>query len=577
MQRLTLFFQQIHPLILASLLLSFLAFFVFGSAGHDDSHITYSAAKMLADGHGIANTNGEKIEQGTSLLHVLILGGLYYISGLELPLLGLLFSFFMSALALVLSWQLIKITQIPTPRTALLFIAGSTAFSYWSIGGLETPLISCCLLALVITLSNLQSAHAKGNSLLLALCILSYIAVRPEAIFILLAFSMGSLILLTKETDLPHSHKLFFMVCMLALAFFTLLMVWRYYYFGQFFPQPVYAKSASFSIEKIIYGLGYFIWSAQPSLVIYTLLLFTAAIAWFKNKALNNFPLLLCLAMASTYITFIVVSGGDWMGAGRFFVPAIPFLVIASFHQIHKLNTPQRWLGAISILLVIEAIFFARYLALGIPFYRLNEFKASFEQPVDFSDHSWVEASNVVHVLDIQFLNVLTPLIEQSAKEKLNIGSIQMGMTPFYLRQKFGNQLRFIDLRGLITKELTGCNRFNKYPRIQTGIFVNYVDYFKVQSSGECNLPKFDIIYDLLNNVSKSFSNKQLQIIENSGYTIIYRQKGGIKDLSGDMHVKSHAFIAVSEEIYSALPEELRYQEFPLSNYDYPDGMQYQQ
>ena len=50
-----------------------IGFLFYGPSGHDDSHITYAAAYQLLEHGQILNNNGERVEQSSSLLHVLLL------------------------------------------------------------------------------------------------------------------------------------------------------------------------------------------------------------------------------------------------------------------------------------------------------------------------------------------------------------------------------------------------------------------------------------------------------------------------------------------------------------------------
>jgi len=57
-----------------------LGFLLFGSTGRDDSYITYWVADQFRRTGRIANYNGKAIEQSSSLLHVLVLAGLSWLT-----------------------------------------------------------------------------------------------------------------------------------------------------------------------------------------------------------------------------------------------------------------------------------------------------------------------------------------------------------------------------------------------------------------------------------------------------------------------------------------------------------------
>ena len=55
----------------------------FVSTGRDDSHITYWPAYTLAHFGDILNYNGERVEQSSSLLHVLVLATFHKLTGVD--------------------------------------------------------------------------------------------------------------------------------------------------------------------------------------------------------------------------------------------------------------------------------------------------------------------------------------------------------------------------------------------------------------------------------------------------------------------------------------------------------------
>lgn len=560
-----------HPVRLSALLLTAFAFLLFGSAGHDDSHITYTAALQLANTGNILNINGQFVEQSSSLLHVLLLAFLHKHTGIEISLLGGYLGFGAALLGLWLFWQVLQFSQIQHKRTALLFTSISTSYAYWSLGGLETSIIALLMLGIIYQLLAFTKNQSLLKSLLtksLPLSFCAFIWVRPEGYFVLIAALLGFAILTRGQGFL--SFKTLAVLGVLATVLFILTCGFRGYYFGQIFPQPVSAKASSFAISKIGFGIGYIFWSAQLSLVLMLGFLLASAKRWAKKQSLGDNAVVLALAFAASYTSFIVINGGDWMGGGRFFAPLIPLLVLISINQIERFKKPHLGLLLLALLLLGDALFFARHLALGIPVYRLEAFEKSLEQPVNSQGFNWLERGNVVHYLDIQFINQLRPIIDAALKQKsvLNIASVQMGMTPFYLHQQYPKRLQFIDMRGLSTKHLSQCQAFDNKPRIWTGIFVSYRDYLAAQKSSTCALPKLDIIYDLKNNVGEDFAQKELAALQQAGYHLVYNQAGGLQDLSGDMVLKTHAFIAVSDKVLKQLPKNLQQQpRFLLNNY----------
>src|SRR5262245_12462722 len=116
----------------------------YGSAGRDDAHITYAAANALARTGQILNLNGVRLEQSTSLLHVILLAAAEYATGGKIADVGGVFSI-VCGLA-----GLLAIAASRTGRAAvhscLALLVSNGYFAYWSFGGLETSLVSLVIL-----------------------------------------------------------------------------------------------------------------------------------------------------------------------------------------------------------------------------------------------------------------------------------------------------------------------------------------------------------------------------------------------------------------------------------------------
>jgi hypothetical protein len=63
---------------------------VFGVGARDDPYITFWVAEQLAKTGRLVNINGVRIEQSSSLAHVVVLAALYFVTRAPLPVLGYL-------------------------------------------------------------------------------------------------------------------------------------------------------------------------------------------------------------------------------------------------------------------------------------------------------------------------------------------------------------------------------------------------------------------------------------------------------------------------------------------------------
>src|SRR4051812_43111323 len=93
-------------LALACGLFLLFGFGLFESTGRDDVYITFWPAHTLATQGQVLNYNGEAVEQSSSLLYVLLLGALCWISRLEPHQIGLAVSVLLGLAAIVLTYGL---------------------------------------------------------------------------------------------------------------------------------------------------------------------------------------------------------------------------------------------------------------------------------------------------------------------------------------------------------------------------------------------------------------------------------------------------------------------------------------
>src|ERR1041385_410686 len=98
--------QKVGLVLAAIAIFLALGFLLFRSTGQDDGYISYWPAHALAHYGRIVNYSGEAVEQSSSMLWVLMLGALAFITRAPVPLLGPLLSIAGGALALLMSFRL---------------------------------------------------------------------------------------------------------------------------------------------------------------------------------------------------------------------------------------------------------------------------------------------------------------------------------------------------------------------------------------------------------------------------------------------------------------------------------------
>lgn len=569
--------------------------FFYGAAGHDDSHITYSAVQQLNNTGYILNTNGAFVEQGSSLLHVLLLStfsqifeALPLLEQIKLPDIGFIFSLLFAIACLPVAQHIATHLSLQHPTLIHITLLTSLCFSYWATGGLETSLVAFTILCYVTSsftwlnhlthdvqktcLTSKLSTFTQYVIYCISACAL--IAVRPENIAVSLCYILAVFTAITcamHNFSQENTYKILIKYAILStlplLISFALISYWRLETFGLYFPQPVAAKASGLSLQHILFGLAYFPYSSQLSLILLSLnAVIAALLLLIKPKALTSHQLLLicCLSFCASYLAFIIFSGGDWMLGGRFFTHIAPLLLLIALCYIQQSQYTRKLTVSLIGLLSIESLIFSYTLSTGIPANKTEQTLAQFNRlNINTSHYAWSELHNSVHLLDILFVNALKPIIQNiqnqiKQSDKVTIASVQMGMTPYHLNQLYPSQLYFIDMRGLSSQELSQCNAFDTFARRQTGIYVRHDQYIKAaQQQNTCNLPLPDIVYDLASH-SKALHKRSMGHLQELGYTVIWQQSGGISHGLQVGRVSATAYIAVSNKIYEQLQPELQ-------------------
>ena len=131
-----------------------------------------------------------------------------------------------------------------------------------------------------------------------------------------------------------------------------------------------------------------------------------------------------------------------------------------------------------------------------------------------------------------------------------------MGMVPFYLKNKYRENIKFQDIRGLATRHFTDCPVTEKVPKGRGGLALSY-DYIFDNSAllvQHCKVQFPDIIYDLdkLNRRKKTM--KRTDILNNNGYIIVYKIQGITSPIYNKRIIRANQFIAVKKDLLKNIP-----------------------
>lgn len=290
----------------------------------DDAFIAFVHSRNFAEGNGLVFIPGEKVEGYTNFLWTFLVGLAGKI-GMSIPHTALFgnLATFLGALALVAA--LVRRTapgEVGLPF-ATLALAGSFAFSTFASSGLETMPVAM-LVAAGMWGSTLGRRGPLWAGLFLTLGIMS----RPDQV--VLYGCMGlALVLedLVHNRDLPLLRRLefrrYFAYAAPIFVLFLPWFLWRWSYYGQFYPNTFYAKSGggSYFQQGLLYGLQFFMTSGA----FVWLVAFLTAV-WGPARNRNETRLRIFGVLALVLFSFYIVKvGGDFM-QHRFFIPLMPVL-----------------------------------------------------------------------------------------------------------------------------------------------------------------------------------------------------------------------------------------------------------
>lgn len=321
-------------LILALIYLFILQVWKVWSFTIDDMYITLRYAKNWADGYGLVWNIGKLPVEGYSNFSFVLLAriamSLDFNPVLVLKLAGVLGLF-------CTCWAVYAISRVWFARNLALvpcfWLLAYKGQILWSVSGLETTVYEAliCFAVFFIFRGCGSSAGAQTNrslsfviaGLLLALAGMT----RPEAPALMVLFVFLLLFLREPSSDAKMWQMLVFF-CVTFIVCFAPYFLWRWHYYGRFFPNPVYCKGFTnilmFELDKnylrLIWPFGIM---ALPAI-------------WKNNESCYYFLWL------PSVIYLILLIGADPIVAfdNRLFLPAFALLLPLTFKGMATLLTP---------------------------------------------------------------------------------------------------------------------------------------------------------------------------------------------------------------------------------------------
>ncbi len=310
----------------------------------DDAFISFRYARNLIEGHGLVFNPGERVEGYTNFLWTLLIA-----AGLALGVPPEQFSVvlgFLCFAALLLTLQ--RATSLLAARAgaaapqrwpglAILLAAGSYVLASYASSGLET------MFAALLMLLALVQAERERPLLAGLLGIAATLAHPDHGIFYA---ALGAALWLGRA---PWAALLRY-----ALPFvlvFVPYFLWRWQYYGDFYPNTFYAKSAD---QAYFSQGGIYLLVSTLAMGAWALLPLAAIGAAAHRRALT---VRFCAIGIPVYLLYTAKIGGDFMLGRLLVAPTVLLMLLAGLGFERLLRERERtWAVALSALALISIV-----------------------------------------------------------------------------------------------------------------------------------------------------------------------------------------------------------------------------
>lgn len=305
----------------------------------EDAYISLRYSAQLADGNGMVFNVGEKVEGYSNFLWVVLVAlPKIVIPAVDVVMVASVLGVLCALGTICVAYDLTRrITgSAAAGLLAALVIATSGGFAGYGPSALETPLFT---LLVLLTLLMVWTKRPLWAGVLIALATMT----RPDGA--VLATLLGFwLIWHSMRARSGWRPVLMYVAGAFALA--VPWTAWRLMYYGHLLPNAMAAKSGV-SLDKLLasgwdYLIG-FVTATQALLLLVPVAVYLLFIQRRQGQSDARAVTWLTLGLAAGYITFFVLTGGDWMPGYRFFAAAIPLLAvgIASAWALSRAATPD--------------------------------------------------------------------------------------------------------------------------------------------------------------------------------------------------------------------------------------------
>jgi arabinofuranosyltransferase len=307
----------------------------------DDAYIFFRYAENIVNGYGFVWNIGEAPVEGyTSFLYLFTLIIAKFLA-IDLELFAILFGTITSAFTLYFAYliydHLYPNDQIKTSANiiTIIILALSPAFTYWSGAGMETSFYSMFLVMTIYYFLKLPDS--VKNNLLKGILFGLLCVLRFEAVL----FFLAALYYLVKEGTSFYRIKIGRNAILFVIGFtliFGTYFIWRWVYFGYFFPNTFYAKTGG-GFQQIVGGFLYIIKALRLFYGFGWIPIILVMLYFRKSMFTSKAVFLFSIGLVSLITTILI--GGDYFHLGRFVLPVFPLLFVFFPPALEKMLTTR--------------------------------------------------------------------------------------------------------------------------------------------------------------------------------------------------------------------------------------------
>jgi arabinofuranosyltransferase len=328
-------FRQALPrrvVSVVSLLVLLVALVHFLNFSYDDAFISFRYADNFAHGQGLVFNPGERVEGYSNFSWTLFMGVLAWLGsascGTGMLLAAKAVGTLCSVATLLLLMHAARIQTratdagLATAPVAALYLAMLAPFAAWSMGGLETPVLTL-LLPLALAVEARERAQPENGRIYWSAWLLWLAAItRPEPILLVLPFA-GIKIYAWRRAGRPYTGAALRYV-LTFLAPFAGFLLFRFSYYGQLLPNTYFAKLHA-DVQASSRGLDYVL-EANRGMGLLGVLAASLGLVLLARRWSTDTGAV--VAVLATHVAGVAYEGGDWMVGHRLLVPILPLLAL---------------------------------------------------------------------------------------------------------------------------------------------------------------------------------------------------------------------------------------------------------